>query len=381
MATAIPWVSNEEKRAVWEAYRRRRPIRVPMMLATNPRVILLDPRLNTKGYTFADYFYNPQIMLEVQLQHLRHRALTLHRYTDDPVGLPEVWKVSVDRQNVYEAAFFGAPVAFRPGQVPDTRPILGEENKESIFAQDIEHPLERGFFKESLDLCLRMMELAKGLTFEGRPVEVNRYAPCGTDGPLTVAVNLRGEAMLVDLLADPDYAQRLMGWITQAAIHRVRAVRRFWGDETLPVGLADDSIQLISTAVYRQMVMPHHRRFYDTFLPDGPRSIHLCGDATRHFKTLRDELNVRSFDTGFPVDFGALRRELGPDVEILGGPPVSLLLHGTPEAVYQRTKEILLSGVKEGGRFILREGNNLPPCVPEENLAAMYRACLDYGGY
>ena len=109
--------------------------------------------------------------------------------------------------------------------------------------------------------------------------------------------------------------------------------------------------------------------------------MHLCGDATRHFPMLRDELNVMSFDTGFPVDHGRLRQTLGPDVEILGGPEVTLLRHGTPEAVYERTRAILQSGVMEGGRFILREGNNLPPCCPEANLEAMYRACLDHGWY
>jgi hypothetical protein len=34
-----------------------------------------------------------------------------------------------------------------------------------------------------------------------------------------------------------------------------------------------------------------------------------------------------------------------------------------------------------GGKFILKEGNNLPPCVPEANLAAMYQCCLDHGNY
>jgi hypothetical protein len=35
----------------------------------------------------------------------------------------------------------------------------------------------------------------------------------------------------------------------------------------------------------------------------------------------------------------------------------------------------------EGGKFILREANNLPPNCPEENLAAMYRCCLEHGNY
>jgi hypothetical protein len=34
-----------------------------------------------------------------------------------------------------------------------------------------------------------------------------------------------------------------------------------------------------------------------------------------------------------------------------------------------------------GGRFILQEANNLPPCVPIENLAAVYAVCQEDGRY
>ena len=47
---------------------------------------------------------------------------------------------------------------------------------------------------------------------------------------------------------------------------------------------------------------------------------------------LQAKLNVQSFDTGFPVDFGRLRRELGPGVQILGGPSVMRLQAGPPAA-------------------------------------------------
>jgi uroporphyrinogen-III decarboxylase len=144
---------------------------------------------------------------------------------------------------------------------------------------------------------------------------------------------------------------------------------------------ADDSVQLISTAMYRQFVLPLHRKWYALWSEKGPHSIHLCGDASRHFPIIHEELNVCSFDTGYPVDHGRLRRELGNDVTIYGGPEVALLLNGTPQKVRERTKAILQSGIMEGGKFVLHEANNLPPRCPEENLRSMYECCLEYGRY
>ena len=87
---------------------------------------------------------------------------------------------------------------------------------------------------------------------------------------------------------------------------------------------------------------------------------------------LQKEMNVQSFDTGFPVDFGSLRKALGPGAEILGGPHVELLLSATPKQIRAEVRRIMDSGIREGGKFILREGNNLAPGTPLENTEAMY---------
>jgi len=371
-------VPNQEKEAVWKAFHEGKPSRVPVLLVTNPRIYLLDPRLNERGITFERYFTDPTTMIETQLQYNLHLAQVINRYCDNPVGLPEKWTVYVDNQNVFEAAYLGAEIHYRQGQVPGTVPFCEGKNKEAIFDRDITRPLTRGFYHQRLEFYARMVELTQNMTFMDRPIEVIPYAFAGTDGPVTMAMNIRGTEFMTDLILDPDYAHRLMSFITEAAINGVQAFRAYWGNEE-GGKLADDSIQLISSKMYREMVLPHHRHYLDTLKPGQPRGIHLCGDATRHFKTIHDELNVVEFDTGFPVDFGQLRRELGPDVLIYGGVEIALLLNGTPQEVYGRAKSILLSGIKEGGRFILRDANNLPPCVPEENMAAMYRACLDYG--
>jgi len=75
----------------------------------------------------------------------------------------------------------------------------------------------------------------------------------------------------------------------------------------------------------REFVLPAHRELKKGLTTAQRISIHLCGDSARHFRLLRDEMGVFSFDTGFPIAFAWVRRELGPEAEIVGGPRVMLL--------------------------------------------------------
>ncbi len=201
---------------------------------------------------------------------------------------------------------------------------------------------------------------------------------------MTVACNLFSARVVCEMMgAEPERLERLLGFITDATIQRIAAWKNRQGS-AYPhdnYGIADDSIALISVAAYRRHVLPHHRRLYDTFGTPVGRGIHLCGDATRHFPVLRDELGIMSFDTGYPVDFARLREVMGEEVQILGGPSAPFLVEATPEAVAEETRRVLSSGIMRGGRFILREGNNLAPGTPVENIRAMYETCRTYGRY
>jgi uroporphyrinogen-III decarboxylase len=143
---------------------------------------------------------------------------------------------------------------------------------------------------------------------------------------------------------------------------------------------AEDDVQLISPKTLREFVLPALRKLKAGLTTARKVKVHICGDGTRHFKTLRDEIGAYEFDTGFPVDFGNLRQEMGTEVILWGGPNIMILKDGTPEQVHTETERILHSGVCDGGRFILREGNNLAPRTPVRNLAAMYEATRAYTG-
>jgi len=373
---------NEAARALWEAYEQGTPERVPLRLGINGRFILLDPALNPEKVTFYEYTTDPELMLAIQL---RFQCWVRHAIVQDAdLGLPEGWGVAPDLQNYYEGAWLGCPLFFHDGEVPDCRSWLHDDNKRAIFERGIPDPFGGALARnlEYYEYFKRRKE--EGFEFMGRPLTGVGLAANGTDGTFTTACQLRGATEIcLDLYEDPQYVHELLTFITEAAIVRIKAYRQFLGQplSTQSWGIADDSIELLSVEAYREFVLPHHRRLLDTFGEGGPHSIHLCGDAQRHFPILQQELNIQSFDTGFPIDFGWVRRVLGPEVWIQGGPSIQLLLLGTPDEVTEETRRILASGVTEGKRFMLREGNNLAPRTPLANLDAFYQAALTFGRY
>ena len=88
---------NEEVNKVWEAYHSGNPIRMPMILWLNPRMIILDEKYSG-GVTFEQYYNDPQIMLETQFK-LREFE-SCHVVYDHIMGIPESgWHIYTDFQN------------------------------------------------------------------------------------------------------------------------------------------------------------------------------------------------------------------------------------------------------------------------------------------
>ncbi len=383
---------NEEVKKVWEAYHKREPYRIPVTVAGSIRNLFSNPELNKTGYTFEDFFSDPQAQIECQLAYQKWYRYNL--ICDLEMGPPEGgWQTGIDFQNSFEAMWFGCLVQYYGNDVPDTVPIL-RENKNRLYEMEPPDPLRGNLLSRAMDFFEYMQDKCPRMEFEGLPVKPPVTIPGEiTDGPFDVAYKLRGAAeVCIDMYEDPKYYHDLMTFVTENIIRRMKAIRE-WRWARIPdspdkgifrkpdFGFADDAIALISTKQYEEFVLPYHRRILEEFSDGGHTGIHLCGDATRHFKFLRDTLNVYAFDTGFPVDFGWLRRELGPDVQINGGPTIMLLKNGTPGEIRQEVKRICESGIMQGGRFVLREANNLAPCTSIENIEAMYTAAKEFGRY
>jgi hypothetical protein len=278
-------------------------------------------------------------------------------------------------------------VVFSGNHVPDTRETL-KADKAKLYDLSCPDPLSAGLVGRAVEFAEYMADRCRELEFEGRPVLPPLALPGeGTDGPLDVAYKLRGAAeVLMDMLTDPGYYHDLMTFITDCAIARMKALREYrWqrhpdapdrGEfRQRDLGFADDAIALLSLEQYEEFVLPYHRRILNTFWTgEGLLSMHLCGDASRFFPLLHEKLGVTYFDTGFPIDFGKVRRELGPEV-------IMLLREGPPEAIRAEIARICGTGIMDGGRFILREANNLAPLTSLEHTSAFYEAAKEFGKY
>lgn len=384
---------NAAVRTLWADYKANRHQRVPVVIAGSIRNLLSNPELNRTGFGFQDYFTNADAQIRCQLEFQYYRRH--HWRFDQEMGLPaKRWELGLDYQNSHDQAWFGCPIVyFAPSDVPDTREIL-KENPNLLYAWDDPDPFwGRGdFMKRAVDIYEEMRrQCESGLEFHGRAVKPPiRFPGTNTDGVFDCAVKLRGAAeLMIDMYDNPQYFHDLMDFIARNLIRRMKALRAWmWDHDPDYHGnrqfkgafyYADDSIAMLSVDQFKEFVLPYMQRIFDEFHDGRGCIIHLCGNATHHFKFLAEHFNVRTFDTGFPVDHGWLRRQLGLDVQINGGPTVMTVKDGPPALIREEVRRICASGVMDGGRFQLIAANNLAPCTPVEHLETLYEAAQEFG--
>lgn len=374
---------NDEVNLVWAAYNSGSPVRVPIQFSMNARMILQNHELNTWHFTWQDYFDNPDVRWKVELAF--QKWVRLNIIQDSEMGMPrKEWNgIGVYYQNCDEAAWFGCPFYFPANDMPFVKPIL-REHKEHLYDMAPPEPLKGGIMAQAQAHFEYLEDKRLHEDFDGIPVGKSWLFGAGTDGPLTVACNLRGASEIAqDFYEDPQYIHDLFGYITDAIIARIKVVSEFNGAHLPTQGwsFADDSIELISTEMYREFVLPYHRKMLNEFSLGGPNGIHLCGKVQRHLKFLRNMLNIKTFDLGFPTDMGKARADLGDDVTLIGNIAPHLIHSGPVDAIRSSVECTCASEVMQGGKFILHDGNNCAPETPVENFKVMYEAGKQFGRY
>lgn len=376
---------NEKVKALLDAEKSGRNSRVLMKISSNPRMILSDPALNPDGVEFETYIEDPAVMLDVQCRFAEYLADYL--VWDKIMGFDNVEGIALwpDSQNLLEPEWFGCQPVWHGTSSPGTRPCLTEADKHEFTARPFPE-IHKGITGKALDFTSYFEDLkCRGYEYKGKPITEAGRAGLSTDGPFTVGCCILGATELcVSIYEDPEFVRDFLSYITDATIFRIKKLRSLYELPELSQDLvfADDSIALLSIDTYEDFVMPLHKKLVDELTSEGTNnSIHLCGNATHLFPTIHKNLNVFSFDTGFPVNFAEIIRRLGSETAISGGVHVDMLLNGDAEKIQAETRRILEEVKPLTRRFTIKEANNLSPGTRPENLLAMYRAVEAYGAY
>jgi uroporphyrinogen decarboxylase len=108
--------------------------------------------------------------------------------------------------------------------------------------------------------------------------------------------------------------------------------------------------------------------------------LHICGNTTDILRTLPDTgCDCFSFDHA--VDIGKAKKIAGDNIALMGNiDPVSMILQGTPEQITKRCYEMIDVAGQNGG-YIIAPGCETPQASPDENVAAMGLAGINYWKY
>lgn len=190
------------------------------------------------------------------------------------------------------------------------------------------------------------------------------------EGPLAEACDLTGiENMLMQLMMDPDFANRLMDKCVITAKDFAKAQIEA-GCEI--IGMGDAICSQIDADTYNTYVRDRHKEIID-FIHElgGKVKLHVCGDTNQLLPYYHD-LNLDIIDLDWQVDIDHARSVLGENVIFAGNINPVEIQNRSAEEVFDLCKALVDRHKNE--RFILSAGCEITPLTPVENLKAMSEA-------
>ena len=196
-------------------------------------------------------------------------------------------------------------------------------------------------------------------------------------GPATVAGNTRGvQDFLVDAFEEEDAVAQLLDLATEAALDLIRELKAV-GASYLYV--ADPVASLFSPDVYRDLVLPRHKKIYAAMAEAGICGrLHMCGD-TRRILPYSSTCGAKILDIDHAVPFSEALRVVEGRVLLNGNiDPVADVFSCDAAHV----KAALIARADEIGRAraLFMPGCELPTKTPLENVKAISEALDEIGG-
>ena len=186
-------------------------------------------------------------------------------------------------------------------------------------------------------------------------------------GPFTLGTIIFGfENMFIWMITEPETLESALSLTTELCVIYSKEQENA-GSDVIQIGEASCSGDLISGNDYGKYIAKCHKKLCASL--NIPTVVHICGNITSHLPHIKE--------TGMSCISMDNKTNISKAVALLKGntaiagyvPTLEVLRDGTPEQVYEKSKECINAGVD-----ILNAGCAWPPDLRGENIIAMIKA-------
>jgi len=201
-------------------------------------------------------------------------------------------------------------------------------------------------------------------------------------GPFTAGYMAMGfERFFLRLADDPAFVHRLLEARTEWCIALYRkAISQ--GVDVLVLG--DDAAHrggpMISSPMWREFVLPHHRRIVDEL--DVPVVWHSDGNIQALLPMAIEAgfIGVHGLEPAAGMDLGEVKREFGQDLVLIGNVDVNVLCASDLDAVRRELRRCVEQGAPGGG-YMIATCNSIFEGMNSISVAEMFRYEEEVGFY
>jgi MtaA/CmuA family methyltransferase len=258
-----------------------------------------------------------------------------------------------------ETSAFGAPVEYIEEGVPRCLELIVKTEDDLLQLPD-----------PDVYKCQRTLDRINGAAYFQKLLKGTVPVSGWIEGPLAEACDLSGvDNMLVSIMTDPDFTNRLMDKCLIMAKKFAKAQVEAGCDL---IGIGDAICSQIDSQTYDLFVRDRHAELISYVHECGvPVKLHICGNINHLLESIRT-IDTDIIDLDWHVEIDDARRILGNDIVLGGNINPVLVQDKTEKEVFDMSKALVDAFCDQ--KFLLAAGCEITVLTPHGNLMAMRKA-------
>lgn len=347
---------DERMEALWN---RQKPDRVPLW----PLALGFDA-LNV-GYTILDCYNTVEKSIDCQ------------RWTCEEYGW-QPFQFIIGAATSFGAEVYGGKIKWPTGEFAQAPTVARHpfETEEDVLNLKVPDNLEK-----CGTVPLMLQQTAYSMKFRGLKIAPLLAGPLDLGGPI-IGVDRLCKWMILK----PELVHKAFRVFTDLRIALAKLWADTFGAENLCpfIGGPMNSNQIISPKQFEEFILPYVKEQHAKFREMGYKHFwfHPCGEQNDNlpFWAQVDVGDPGIISVGHEIDLDTVAKYFPNDI-VFGNLEPAIVQVGTPEQVYEASKELILKGKNYPGGYMFSLGCEAPPKAPSYNYWMMTKAVNDFGWY